>query len=61
MDLYLDVPIRYSLTGSQMFQIDENSGDVSTSPDLDPDILPQNGLELILKVCQLSSLGQIKF
>ena len=44
-----------------MFQIDENSGDVSTTPDFDPDILPQNGLELILKVCQLSSLGQIKF
>merc|ERR1719414_1272085 len=55
MDLYLDVPIRYSLTGSQMFQIDENSGDVSTTPDFDPDILPQNGLELILKATQVDS------
>ena len=51
MDLYLDVPVKYSLTGSPMFQIDENTGDVSTTPDFNPDRLSQNGLEIVLKVC----------
>ena len=55
MDQYLNEPLIYSLSGSSMFQIaNGNTSDVSITIDFDPDALPKNGLELFLKVSQLT-------